>query len=598
MCTCIWRQQKADAQKAYENGDHVLAAELYERALNYMDLQSLVDSTSDLNLRDSSNGDDCVLQIHFEAAKVCTNISLMHFKIWNQKYEFECAKQSKKFAALALRLDKTWPKGFIRMAYAHILLSEFDEAMIVLERHNKEFGDTEETIKLTSLIKIRQKPGAEAALKNSKRYHLLKYPHSAFCIDRNGKGHFESLEELMKTPRMIGNDLSILIKPGTYEYPPLTMAFEYTNVDIVGDCRIHTKDGILVEDPLITFKPSPNAPMGLGFYGGIFTLRRLGIALSASNCSLNLQHCLLLSDQNPSVNAFRGVSLSCKSCRCVNSFGFILQDDCQVEVDKCYFKSILVGTWGAITLKRDISSASFTGSVFEDIPSCAINVSTGVKKFFVKDCKFKGIGDNKSEDGLFSAICTSRSDAVIQDTSISSVTGTGILIGGAKTKIRRVKIEDCSFQGIGVSYTDKMSIKQCEISGCPVGVSGHCGTISFEGNKISSIFLDVMATPMCQVKFLGKVTHTMRQSTDDEWKHMSGLERDSIKQKMKTDPLLKQAYKGMCAYCKRDRSHVDGEELDLKACGGCKHIKYCSVACQKKDWKYHKDLCKYQTKEI
>ena len=40
---------------------------------------------------------------------------------------------------------------------------------------------------------------------------------------------------------------------------------------------------------------------------------------------------------------------------------------------------------------------------------------------------------------------------------------------------------------------------------------------------------------------------------------------------------------GTCAIC-----GLDG----TKKCGACKAIIYCSVACQKADWKQHKSICK------
>lgn len=49
-------------------------------------------------------------------------------------------------------------------------------------------------------------------------------------------------------------------------------------------------------------------------------------------------------------------------------------------------------------------------------------------------------------------------------------------------------------------------------------------------------------------------------------------------------PVFKKMY-NECGnlYCKKSNCKLK--------CGNCKHIKYCSVECQKKDWKIHKLMC-------
>nr|BAN65725.1 MYND finger domain protein, putative [Babesia bovis] len=42
-----------------------------------------------------------------------------------------------------------------------------------------------------------------------------------------------------------------------------------------------------------------------------------------------------------------------------------------------------------------------------------------------------------------------------------------------------------------------------------------------------------------------------------------------------------------CENCKREES----KDAPLKICSRCKKIKYCSVQCQKDDWKYHQRIC-------
>ena len=48
-----------------------------------------------------------------------------------------------------------------------------------------------------------------------------------------------------------------------------------------------------------------------------------------------------------------------------------------------------------------------------------------------------------------------------------------------------------------------------------------------------------------------------------------------------------------CATCGKHQT-----QLQLKKCGRCKAVFYCSVACQKNDWKQHKTECKKLSQKI
>lgn len=50
-----------------------------------------------------------------------------------------------------------------------------------------------------------------------------------------------------------------------------------------------------------------------------------------------------------------------------------------------------------------------------------------------------------------------------------------------------------------------------------------------------------------------------------------------------------------CNSCK-EPSQPDGTST-LLSCGACKKVKYCSTACQKKDWKQHTIICKFYAKD-
>ncbi len=57
---------------------------------------------------------------------------------------------------------------------------------------------------------------------------------------------------------------------------------------------------------------------------------------------------------------------------------------------------------------------------------------------------------------------------------------------------------------------------------------------------------------------------------------------DALKS-MGVDPLFGQ--QSRCFSCKKETSN-------LKKCGKCKSVSYCSRACQKQDWSTHKQFCK------
>ena len=60
---------------------------------------------------------------------------------------------------------------------------------------------------------------------------------------------------------------------------------------------------------------------------------------------------------------------------------------------------------------------------------------------------------------------------------------------------------------------------------------------------------------------------------------------DQSETKEVPQPVLK------CAVCGKTGSG-DKQEKPLKSCSQCKSIFYCSVDCQRADWKEHKPICR------
>ena len=61
----------------------------------------------------------------------------------------------------------------------------------------------------------------------------------------------------------------------------------------------------------------------------------------------------------------------------------------------------------------------------------------------------------------------------------------------------------------------------------------------------------------------------------------------AIKETIVRRLFTKQVHLQKCASCSKSYK-------TLKRCGRCKKVKYCSVACQKDDWKNHKTQCKVE----
>ncbi|KAK4500823.1 hypothetical protein PRZ48_009015 [Zasmidium cellare] len=116
-----------------------------------------------------------------------------------------------------------------------------------------------------------------------------------------------------------------------------------------------------------------------------------------------------------------------------------------------------------------------------------------------------------------------------------------------------------------------------------MGIAYHKPSIEDLAQTLASLFFDPYAHPKTNI------SSTKADSKPEDFMEMARqlIEENNKPRNRKTGEDTEDK-KEKCGSCGAETT-ADGKPL--LSCGKCKKAKYCSVACQKKEWKYHKQFC-------
>ena len=121
-----WKELKKIAEQLYKSLHFQKAAEKYITALHNLIDSNFSEARNDDSERDSS------LDIKTEAAKICSNVSLMYLKLWETSKSEDSVLLSVKYAKKAIDFDPTWLKGYIRLCKVYYSQNEGDNAIDIM----------------------------------------------------------------------------------------------------------------------------------------------------------------------------------------------------------------------------------------------------------------------------------------------------------------------------------------------------------------------------------------------------------------------------------------------------------------------------------
>ena len=121
-----WKELKKIAGNLFTNQEYKQAAEKYIIAL-----QDLVQNNFSKFENVNPHSDD-QFGLKTEAAKICSNISLMYLKLWETNVSENSICCSVDYGRKATQYDPTWLKGYLRLSKAYHSRNESDNAIDVM----------------------------------------------------------------------------------------------------------------------------------------------------------------------------------------------------------------------------------------------------------------------------------------------------------------------------------------------------------------------------------------------------------------------------------------------------------------------------------
>ena len=240
-----WKELKKIAGNLFKNLDYEQAAEKYIEALQKLEKNFSEFENSNPHAKDS-------LGLKTEAAKICSNISLMYLKLWESNGNDNTIFYSVNYARKAIHFHPTWPKGYLRLFKAYHSRNENDNAIDAMLNFMSYAKEKDIEIPKSYLKELKFYT-IQKVVESSPSWNFLNFPNNVYVIDPDGAGHFTSLDELIAK---YGNSIvgaSILVRPGVYIG---SYSLENSKIDIAGDCRVdlYPTFNAITKDPPIVFR--------------------------------------------------------------------------------------------------------------------------------------------------------------------------------------------------------------------------------------------------------------------------------------------------------------------------------------------------------
>ena len=614
-----WKASKDEAADFFKKQDFLSALRMYQEAATI--LENTEDGTSK----------------NKELAKIYSNVSLMNRLLYDESGDRRYVEPAIDAALKSIQKDVQWSKGYFRLSQATLYrvgsedVSEIIASMIEFMRlatdKEKQSPAVLEHLKELNYYRHRM------VLEQSPSWHLLRFPENVRYVDQNGAGHFESLSECLESLQgdndyergesvvsegvsrllvsaagflksslafygfqggSVSKGVSILVGPGTYTG---VLAACNMTLDIVGDCNVDVEDktGFLKADPVVIlqnvkecFKSKlPDFSHTLTLFECDSLISRLSIFENATSSLTHtmaimkgkalVDQCSVRSVDSSSIIVDKA-SASVTSCRSFNSGSFLTTGGEQtfVKVDKCYVSE---SNDPAIQHSRKAKILKILKSKFVGCKKAVICTASGAKKIIIKGCLFMdNCGEHTREEG---SIYLRDIQAVVHNTTFDNNKGSGIMIEGGRGEFHGVVIRNsyCGF----VLHTP-VTISSCTIQGCMIGLNMDGilgGNIVLKDNQVIDCVHEIARyDESLEPVFLGDCRHDISTLNVDM---LVAAEAKKRKRERKEKSLPK-----ACAFCGLSEK-VKGHKFLV--CGGCKSVSYCSMECQKEDWKIHKVIC-------
>ena len=622
-----WKELKKIAEQLYKSLHFQKAAEKYITALHNLIDSNFSEARNDDSERDSS------LDIKTEAAKICSNVSLMYLKLWETSKSEDSVLLSVKYAKKAIDFDPTWLKGYLRLCKAYYSQNEVDNAIDIMMTFMS-FAKDEDVKLAKPQLKELQFYTNGRVIRSSPSWEILNFPDNVYVIDPDGAGHFNSLNEFIAK---CGNEVtkaSLLVRPGIYVG---TYVFSNSNIDIVGDCDvdIDPKDRAITKDTPVVFrnceffrfeehmyhtKPSGIRnlqPHTFVFEGSKIQMKRVTVeerllehsfhAVFGISSDIDIKQCSIRSMCSASVSTGDNVKLTVDASIFIDVFSAVMVAG--KNSDGCLKNCVINKTVGSgVEVRNNAKLVTLDSRKISNTKQQGLMVYNGAKRVKITGCLFETNNIEKTVNQ--GAIQLNSCKAKIEGTVIKNQNAGGIVIEGGNGEFFKLTFTNCF---IAILVQAGVLIKECDISHCVAGIN-ICEVISdpvvLESNSITKCLSEVVrlaTSPWPVVK--GQVKPQILEIDRDDaitgchFKSKRKARAKTASRGINIGPVgdvlginekhglfEKKTSKLGCRCCGYSNPQIDGK---LKTCGNCKMEVYCSKSCQKRDWKYHKPMCEF-----